>query len=491
MGSNFSLKTRLLLLGAFMSVIPVAVGGFTFYGMREVANSYEKVTDGILPNIESADQMYLNFRGVRISLRSLGLEGINTEQANDFIKDVEANIAEYEKHKQEYLRGNFKPGEKQLFEKVDSAWVSFKSLGERVIKYHRSGKPEDHSKMVEIFLHDCPEAAKIYDESMTNLVAFQRASGVQYVKEAQATTARTDGAMAIIIAIGVLAGISISVIFALSLSKSIATVSADLADGANQVTDAAEQIAHSSQSLSQAALQQASSLEETVATIEELTAMVQINTNNAKQAASLASTTKETAIRGEKQILTLIQSIQSISSDSKKIAEITSMIDDIAFQTNLLALNAAVEAARAGEQGKGFAVVAEAVRHLAHKSAEAAKNIASLIDDSVQKIDIGSKQANQGGEVLAEIVNAVKKVADINVEIATASEEQANGIAQIGKAMNQLDQITQQNASASEEAAASADQLSSQSETLKGNVVVLNNVISGNSSGKKKVHLAA
>lgn len=482
MGSNFSLKARLLLLGAFMSVIPVLVGGFTFYGMKEVAGSYEKVTEGVLPNIEAADQMYLSFRGVRISLRSLGLPGLSKEQAGNFIKDVETNIAEYEKHKQDYLNGNFKPGEKELYEKVDTAWVSFKSVGEKAIQYYRSGTPEDHSKMVEIFFHECPELAKVYDEAMTNLVGFQKSSGLQYVKEAQTTTGRIDGTMTAIITIGVLAGIAISVLFAFSLSKAIAAVSADLADGANHVTGAAEQIAQSSQSLSQAALQQASSLEETVATMEELTAMVRVNTDSAKQAAALASSTRETAIKGEKEILTLIQSIQSISSDSKKIAEITSVIDDIAFQTNLLALNAAVEAARAGEQGKGFAVVAEAVRSLAQRSAESAKDIASLIKESVQKIEMGSKQANQGGEVLAEIVSAVKKVADINVEIANASEEQANGIVQIGKAMNQLDQITQQNASASEEAAASADQLSSQSESLMGNVLVLNRVVAGNSS---------
>ncbi|AHZ86188.1 methyl-accepting chemotaxis protein [Bdellovibrio bacteriovorus] len=481
MGSNFSLKGRLLLLGAFMSAIPVLVGGFAFYGMREVASSYEKVTDGVLPNIESADQMYMNFRGVRISLRSLGLPGLTTEQEADFIKDVEANIAEYEVHKQQYLRVNFKKGERELYEKVDAAWLAFKDLGGKVVQYSRTGKPEDRAKMLEIFLYDCPKAAKVYDDAMTKLVAFQRASGVQYVKEARSTTRTTDGSMAIIIALGMIAGVTISVMFALSLSKSISAVSGDLAEGASNVTDAAGHIAHSSQSLSQAALQQASSLEETVATMEELTAMVRVNSENAKQAASLASSTRETAIKGEKEIITLIQSIQSISSDSKKIAEITSVIDDIAFQTNLLALNAAVEAARAGEQGKGFAVVAEAVRSLAHRSAESAKSIASLIDDSVKKIDAGSRQANQGGEVLAEIVNAVKKVADLNTEIATASEEQSHGIAQIGKAMNQLDQITQQNAAASEEAAAAAEQLSAEAESLLGNVRVLKKVVSGKS----------
>lgn len=481
-GTKMSLKAKLLFLGVFMSLIPLIVGGGAFFNMKEVAGGYEKVTGGTLPNIEAADQMYLSFRGVRISLRSLGLPGVSHEQAEKFIKEVEAHIAYYEEHKKEYLSGNIMPAEKELYDKVEIAWTSFKAIGEKVIQHHRSGTQEDHDKMIAIFFHDCPEAAAVYDQAMTNLVDFQRRNGLEYVKEAQKTNDHSDSIILLIIAIGVVVGLSSSAFFSISLSKSILSVSMDLAQGANHVTSAAEQISQSSQSLSQAALQQASSLEETVATMEELTAMVRINTDNAKQAASLASSTREIAVKGEKEILKLIESIQSISADSKKIAEITSVIDDIAFQTNLLALNAAVEAARAGEQGKGFAVVAEAVRNLAQRSAESAKDIASLIEASVEKIAEGSTQANQGGEVLAEIVGAVKKVADLNGEIATASEEQANGIAQIGKAMNQLDQITQQNAAASEQAAASAEQLSSQSISLKGNVLTLNKVVSGGDS---------
>jgi methyl-accepting chemotaxis protein len=343
-----SLKTKLLLLGALMSVISVVVGGFSFFGMRDVSASYENVTEEVLPNIQAADQMYLNFRSVRINLRSLALPGLTPDQAAHFVKRVEAAISEYESINTSYVSGNHSAQEKELYAKVDRAWQDFKGIGARVLQHHKAGTADDQAKMIEIFFKDCPQMAQIYDEAMTALVAYQRSSGVSYVESAHQITSNTNTAMLLIIAVGVVAGLLISVFVALSRSKSIVIFSGRLEGGAQHVTQAADQISQSSQSLSQAALQQASSLEETVATMEELTSMVRINTENAKQAAALASSTREVAIKGEKEITTLIESIQSISSDSKKIAEITSVIDDIAFQTNLLALNAAVEAAREG-----------------------------------------------------------------------------------------------------------------------------------------------
>ncbi|MDG0816593.1 methyl-accepting chemotaxis protein [Bdellovibrio svalbardensis] len=252
-----------------------------------------------------------------------------------------------------------------------------------------------------------------------------------------------------------------------------------LGKSGEQLTSTANQIAESSQTLSQAAATQASSLEETVATMEELTSMVKVNSDSATKAAALAVSTRDIATKGEQEIKILIESINSISADSKKIAEITNVIDDIAFQTNLLALNAAVEAARAGEQGKGFAVVAEAVRSLAQRSAEAAKDIASLINGSVAKIRNGSSQAERSGTVLGEIVKSVKEVADLNNEIATASAEQRNGINQIGKAMNSLDEVTQKNAASAEQSSAAAMELSSQSHSLAQSVLLIEEVVFG------------
>ncbi|WP_374075297.1 methyl-accepting chemotaxis protein [Bdellovibrio bacteriovorus] len=285
--------------------------------------------------------------------------------------------------------------------------------------------------------------------------------------------------MLLVSGVAILLGVSFAWFVLASLSKSVNGVIENLTSASDQVSSAAQQIASSSEELSQATTEQASSLEETVATIEELSSMVKVNSENASQAAQLSNETSEIAGRGEQEIRALVSSMGEISHDSKKIADIINVIDDIAFQTNLLALNAAVEAARAGEQGKGFAVVAEAVRSLAQRSSSAAKDITELIKASVERIENGSEQAERSGAVLVDIVAAVKKVTQINNEIASASTEQANGITQISKAMNQLDQVTQVNAASSEEAAASAEELSAQADSMSHVISTLVEVIKG------------
>ena len=479
MGSKFGLKTNLLLLCGFMSVIPIVIGAVSISGLHNVGASYEKVTAGVLPNVESVDSMYLHFKGVRIALRSLGLEGLTQEQGKQYLSLIQASMEGYEKAKQAYLSKEFLPGEKELYDQVENTWVAFKKIGDQAIGYYNSGSPADREKMIHIFLYECPEYATTYTKAIEKLSEFHNKNGDDWVQDARVISADTDLIALLTISIGVLMGMSIGFYFATALAKQIGSVSVDLAAGSNQVLQAADQIANSSQELSLASSKQAASLEETVATMEELTSIVKTNTESAKQAASLALSTRDIAVKGESEIKTLIESIHTISSDSKKIAEITTVIDDIAFQTNLLALNASVEAARAGEQGKGFAVVAEAVRSLAQRSAEAAKDIATLIKESVERINQGSQQANRGGHVLGEIVTSVKRVADLNSEIASASEEQSKGIGQIARAMNQLDEVTQQNAGASEESAVAAEKLSTQSGSLMESVSSLNRIVTG------------
>jgi methyl-accepting chemotaxis protein-1 (serine sensor receptor) len=246
----------------------------------------------------------------------------------------------------------------------------------------------------------------------------------------------------------------------------------DVRNGANAIYSGASEIAMGNNDLSSRTEQQAASLEETAASMEQLTATVKQNAENARQASNLALSASETAQKGGKVVDNVVQTMRDIAGSSQKIADIISVIDGIAFQTNILALNAAVEAARAGEQGRGFAVVAGEVRNLAQRSAQAAREIKSLIEDSVGRVEVGSTLVESAGETMGEIVNAVTRVTDIMGEIASASDEQSRGIDQVGLAVAEMDRVTQQNASLVEESAAAAAALEEQASRLTQAVAV-------------------
>ncbi|BBJ66002.1 MULTISPECIES: methyl-accepting chemotaxis protein [Enterobacter] len=246
----------------------------------------------------------------------------------------------------------------------------------------------------------------------------------------------------------------------------------DVRNGANAIYSGASEIAMGNNDLSSRTEQQAASLEETAASMEQLTATVKQNAENARQASHLALSASETAQKGGKVVDNVVQTMRDIAGSSQKIADIISVIDGIAFQTNILALNAAVEAARAGEQGRGFAVVAGEVRNLAQRSAQAAREIKSLIEDSVGRVEVGSTLVESAGETMGEIVNAVTRVTDIMGEIASASDEQSRGIDQVGLAVAEMDRVTQQNASLVEESAAAAAALEEQASRLTQAVAV-------------------
>ena len=236
--------------------------------------------------------------------------------------------------------------------------------------------------------------------------------------------------------------------------------------GTDTIATASSQIASGNMDLSSRTEEQASSLEETASSMEELTSTVKQNADNARQANVLAASASEVAQRGGSVVSEVVTTMASINESSRKIVDIIGVIDGIAFQTNILALNAAVEAARAGEQGRGFAVVASEVRNLAQRSAAAAKEIKTLINDSVEKVDAGGRLVDQAGVTMTEIVESITRVTDIMSEIASASMEQTMGIEQINTAIAQMDEVTQQNAALVEEAAAAAGSLQDQAATL-------------------------
>ena len=250
------------------------------------------------------------------------------------------------------------------------------------------------------------------------------------------------------------------------MNESLKNIVGNVRTGTDTIATASSQIAGGNLDLSSRTEEQASSLEETVASMHELTSTVRQNADNALQANRLAVSASDVAIKGGAVIAEVVGTMGSINESASRIVDIIGVIDGIAFQTNILALNAAVEAARAGEQGRGFAVVAAEVRNLAQRSAAAAREIKTLIGDSVEKVDAGSKLVAQAGATMDEIVASVQRVTGIMGEITAASQAQSTGIEQINQAISQMDEVTQQNAALVEEAAAAAQSLEEQAAKL-------------------------
>jgi methyl-accepting chemotaxis protein len=250
------------------------------------------------------------------------------------------------------------------------------------------------------------------------------------------------------------------------MRDSLVEIISQVRAGSQTIAQASAEIAAGNLDLSGRTEQQASTLEETASSMEELTGTVKQNSDHARQANQLAMSASAVAVKGGAVVAEVVNTMASINESSKKIVDIIGVIDGIAFQTNILALNAAVEAARAGEQGRGFAVVATEVRNLAQRSAAAAKEIKTLIGDSVEKVDAGAKLVDEAGATMLEIVDSVKRVTDIMGEISTASQEQTSGIEQVNIAIGMMDSVTQQNAALVEQAAAAADALEGQAGNL-------------------------
>jgi methyl-accepting chemotaxis protein/methyl-accepting chemotaxis protein-1 (serine sensor receptor) len=352
--------------------------------------------------------------------------------------------------------------EKAQLEAVEYWGSKYTEKFEATLQLCQDGKPEEAYGLLAGAFHTIgvamEKAAEEYIEIQKQEQLDITARGVKKVQ-----TARLLGIVSILFALGV-GGV---VVFAVrEVTLSLRGITKEVHDGARQIEQASAQVSASSQSLAQGASEQAASLEETAASGEEVTSMTKKNAENSKSAAEVMATVDQKVAEGNQRLDQMVASMAEITASSGKISKIIRVIDEIAFQTNILALNAAVEAARAGEAGMGFAVVADEVRNLAQRSAQAAKDTAALIEDSITKSNEGGASLNQVAEVIRSITASAGKVKIMVDEVSMGSDEQAKGIQGISAAIVQMQQVTQSTAAQAQESAAASEEMSSQAETL-------------------------
>lgn len=473
------IRGQLLFAAALPIVAFVMVGFISVRGVTEVNTLLRSSHKDIIPNILVIGELRLNRNAFAQSSFAAINNAIEGRSFDTQLEDASRSLENYKKDFQDYSKATFQPEEAKQFEAVKDKFPELIAVMEKIVTLVKNKDTDSIHKAEELLLGDFTKLSHLVGTFTTAaLKIYQAKAEEEGVLAAEAeSSVKWWNIVTTIVGNLVISGTLLWI--AAGISKTISNISSKLTEASHHVAAAVTQMTGAGNSLSQSSTEAAASLEETVASLEELSSMVQMNSDNAKQAASLSASSREVAEKGQAEITRLISSMEQISKSSIKIEEIINVIDDIAFQTNLLALNAAVEAARAGEQGKGFAVVAEAVRALAQRSAVAAKDISHLIQESVDQVEQGSQITSESGVVLNNIVISVKKVSDLNNEIATASSEQTAGIQQISKAMNQLDQASQSNAASAEEIAATSAEIDNMAVVSQRLTVDLNKVVHG------------
>lgn len=502
--NRFRISTRLTVFVAVLASLLVLIGSIGLFGMTKQGDALDTVyKDRTVPLSQLSTIQYLMLHNRMLIANSLLIQKPEAVQKNE--QQIQQNLDKASTLWKEYMTTYLTPEEAQIASQFEQAWQKFVQEGLQLsIAPMRSGD-FDAAKRIALE-RNVPLFNKMQEQSE----ALIRLQVDEVKKEYDAGTARFHtirSVSAVSIALGLafalwfgwtlVRGITLPLQRAVQIAQAVAqgdlsqrihsqgqdelaalmqslahmqtrlaAVVVNVRRGSESISIASAEIAQGNQDLSARTEAQASTLEETASSMEQLSATVKHNADSAQQANQLAVNASTVATKGGEVVAQVVDTMQGINESSRKIADIISVIDGIAFQTNILALNAAVEAARAGEQGRGFAVVASEVRNLAGRSAEAAKEIKALIGVSVDRVEQGAGLADQAGVTMTEVVGSIRQATSLMGEISTASQEQAAGVAQVGEAVAQLDQVTQQNASLVDEMAAAARSLEAQAQSL-------------------------
>jgi methyl-accepting chemotaxis protein len=497
--ANLTVFKKLAVSALISIALTVTVGVFALDQIDKVNQTSTDMELNWMPSAVLTGAMNTNTSDFRVAELQHILSTDDAEMAT-YEKAMAQVETEFKKNQSSYVKLISSPQEQALYDAFLKNWSEYMSEHKRVLELSRANKNDDAKALIR------GNSQKQFNEAsddLTKLIDLNVEGGKQASHDGDALFGRARLSILALLVTAIVVGLGIATLIANMVSaplRQAVTVARQVAAGdltaeydvasrdetgqlmqalkdmigslrhivgevrtsTDMIATASTQIASGNLDLSARTEQQASSLEETASSMEELTGTVRQNADNARQANQLAASASGVAIKGGAVVSQVVDTMTSINDSARKIVDIISVIDGIAFQTNILALNAAVEAARAGEQGRGFAVVASEVRNLAQRSASAAKEIKTLIDDSVEKVGVGSRLVGQAGATMSDVVESVKRVSDVISEIASASQEQSSGVEQINQAITQMDEVVQQNAALVEQAAAAAGSLQDQ-----------------------------
>jgi methyl-accepting chemotaxis protein len=506
--SDMKISTRLILGFGMMAMLIALMGLITVTKTSDVDEHFHQVSQDLTPKVISLYEIQKNLNIAARATRNLLLlsDPAAMQKELAYISEARKNVGE----RMSKLEAGIKSDAgKAAFAKLVEARTGYVAQLNKFLELATS-TPDDAKTLLMGDMHaaqqayfDALDSQIKLQENMMDKAELEAESAISHVKTAAITAVAAALLVAVLMALWIIRSITGPLNQAVAISRAVASgdlstpfaangtnetglllvalkdmqshlikVVSAVRDGSDSVATASAEIAHADLDLSARTEGQASSLEQTSASMEQLSSNVRQNADNARKANQLAMSASTVAIKGGEVVAQVVDTMKGINESSRKISDIISVIDGIAFQTNILALNAAVEAARAGEQGRGFAVVASEVRSLAGRSAEAAKEIKSLINASVERVEHGTVLVDQAGSTMTEVVSSIRHVTDIMGEISAASTEQSDGVSKVGEAVSQMDQMTQQNAALVEEMAAAAGSLKSQAEELVKTVAV-------------------
>ncbi len=459
---NWTIGRRIITGVSALIALLLFISGVAYYEFTSLGKEIEDLRTDTLPCVVDSSEMTSNL--LRGHIRLLMAQNAPTiEERDRCLSHMEKNVSAVAEAAAHYEKSLTLEEDRRNFEELKTRETPYVAARAQLVSLIKAGKQQEAKAFSDSQLEPVYTA---YRDQMTAISAWNQKEGFAATATMSGDSLRVRRIVMVASLVSLIAAVLFSFVIIRGVHRALGPIVATLGDASAQVSAAAGQVSGSAQSLAEGSSEQAASLEETSATLEEVTSMTKRNADNAVQAKELSQQTRTAADTGAADMERMKNAMDAIKVSSGEIAKIVKTIDEIAFQTNILALNAAVEAARAGEAGMGFAVVAEEVRALAQRSAQAAKETAAKIEDSVSKSEHGVGLSGKVAESLQQIVERARKVDALVAEIATASNEQSQGISQVNTAVSQMDQVTQTNAANAEEGAAAAEELNAQSAEL-------------------------